>query len=192
MRGRGALPCQCPKWLSVPSASRLGSGTTGTAGGSRLNRITVSQEKIQARRESTSIQMNVFISAAPTRDLRRPWWIRPSPCRNWDSRELSGSLESFTAFIIIKGRMSGRVLWCCLLDNDIWCAIYMLYMCYICYVYVLLCVCVRKQRLLIFFYVCKMTINDFSTFSHKFNCYGTIFSESAAISSAVKGLFTQI
>lgn len=58
MRGRAALPCQCPKWLSVPSASSLGSGTTGTARGSRLNRITVSDARTHARRQAERIRVD--------------------------------------------------------------------------------------------------------------------------------------
>lgn len=44
MRGLVAVPCQCPKWLSAPSASVLGTRTAGTAWQS-LNCITVRQEK---------------------------------------------------------------------------------------------------------------------------------------------------
>lgn len=68
MRGLVAVPCQCPKWLSAPSASVLGTRTTGTARQSPESHYCQAGKIQAADTETISIQMNVFISAVWTGD----------------------------------------------------------------------------------------------------------------------------
>lgn len=74
MRGLVQVPCQCPKWLSAPSASLLGTRTTGTVWQSPELHY-CQWGKIQAPdTESISIQMNVFILTLRTGEPVF-WWI---------------------------------------------------------------------------------------------------------------------
>ena len=69
MRGLVQVPCQCPKWLSAPSASLPGTQTTGTVWWSPELHY-CQRGKVQTPdTETISIQMNAFILTVRTGEL---------------------------------------------------------------------------------------------------------------------------
>lgn len=73
MRSLAQVPCQCPKWLSAPSASLPGTQTTGTVRWS-LELHYCQWGKVQTHdTETISIQVSAFILTVRTRELVFKW-----------------------------------------------------------------------------------------------------------------------